>query len=585
MADLSKPFRLGDWRVIPDRLTLEGEAGKKRIEPKAMAVLLFLAKHAGQTVSRETLSREVWKGTYGSDETLSRIISLLRTQLGDSSRQPSYIETIPKLGYRLLITPESIAGATTAPQSSSSRLLLIGTTFATLAILSTLYIVLRNEKTIEPQHQSLTIAILPFEDIGQSVADEYLSVGLTNEIVGDLNRSPTLRIVNRNTRENIGNDAGAIDYILTGNVAVIENRVRAYAEISDAVDGIVVWSDNFETDAEDYVSLQQEFSRLIFRGINRELGLELESPRREDIDIEAYATYLNGIFLSKLRGEGPLRASISAFQSALAIEPDFDNARVALANAQVLLPYYSAETEDSAFAAATSQLELVSTESNAEAEAILGFIAFRQWRWIEAQRLFENSLTLNPDIANTHVWYSQFLSTVGSKREALEHARIAFDLDPVSPVVNGRLANALLWLDQDEDARQLFAAAEDLGFDILQNRSTMVMLLRNDDYDAVGQGLRALNPDAEIDPLLANLENLENPETKEQLVAEVDKLIATAQLAPNLEFGVWIILEQWDRVVATIEKHLMEKKYLDIEVIYSREAESFRADSFLRCSD
>ena len=105
MLDLKKPFRLIRWTIFPNRLVIEDNSGEKHLEPKAMEMLVYLAEHTGETVSRETLIKEIWPGTYGSDEALSRIISILRTQLGDDTKRPSFIETVPKVGYRLISAP------------------------------------------------------------------------------------------------------------------------------------------------------------------------------------------------------------------------------------------------------------------------------------------------------------------------------------------------------------------------------------------------------------------------------------------------------------------------------------------------
>jgi len=582
MLDLKESFRLGTWTVLPARLMIKGEGGEKHLEPKAMEMLVYLAEHAGETVSRETLGKEIWRGTYGSDEALSRIISLLRSQLGDSSKNPRYIETIPKVGYRLITHPEPTDGAGPLSVRSAVRSPMVtGVVIAaSLVLLIAGYLILGGNQPATGGPESYTVAVLPFEDIGGTDSDSFLSVGLTNEIISSLNRSPLLRIVTRNSLENVqdGATSTTIDYFLGGRVGVTGDVVRVFAEITDAREGIIVWSDSFESPGTDYLEVQQELSDLLFTAINQELDIAVESPQMEDFDIEAYSAYLNGIFLSKLRGEEPLRAAIAAFTNALSIEPDFDSARVALAHAQVLLPYYSLRSESDAFAAAASQLDALTDQSNAEAEAILGFIAFREWRWLDAEQHFINSLALNDDIANTHVWYSQFLTAVGRLDESLSHAQTAYDLDSVSPVVNGRLATALLWDDQDDAARRLFAAAENLGFSSFQNRGILVLLMRFRDYGAIRQGLRELHPGIDLEPLLANLEYLDNPDARQSLVDIMDQLISAGQLIPHLEFGVWVIFEQWDRALATLQKYSQNKKYLDIEVLFTRESQRFRED-------
>jgi len=580
MPNLKKPFKLGDWTIDPGRLAVECGGEERHLEPKAMDMLVYLAGRPGETVSRETLVEEIWPKSYGSDEALSRIISLLRSQLGDSSRKSRYIATVPKTGYRLLVHPQELQSPAIAGGKIPDRLAGVMVLLVVIAVTLTAYVTLREERP-EPEtgyDGSFTIAVLPFQELN-GTGNQILGVGLTNEIINYLNSSPLLRIVARNSLETLQSNSGdsGIDYYLEGSVDVGEQRVRVHAEITDAGQGIIVWSDSFDSPGTDYFEIQQELSGRIFEAFSDELGIAVQPPQQERIGYEAFEIYLNGIFLSKLRGEEPLRASIESFSSALEIEPDFDNARVALAHAEVLLPYYSETTEDEAFTAVLSQLDALRVQPNAEAEAIRGFIAFREWRWQDAEQHFQQSLELNPDIANTHVWYSQFLSTVGRLNDSLAFARSAYELDSVSPVVNGRLATAHLWLDQDSEAQRYFAVAENLGFSSIQNRSVLILLLRLSDYDTIRQALRSLHEGLDLEPLLSNLENLDIPEARSDLVQVLEQLVNQGQLIPRLEFGVWIVFDQWQLALETLAKYEADKKYLDVEILFARESQQLRA--------
>ena len=103
-------YGLGDWMVYPDRACIERDGREIRLAPKALAVLQVLVRSAGQAVTRQQLFEEVWPGGVVSDEALTQRISELRKALGDSPRKPRYIETIPKVGFRL-IAPVRVPGA------------------------------------------------------------------------------------------------------------------------------------------------------------------------------------------------------------------------------------------------------------------------------------------------------------------------------------------------------------------------------------------------------------------------------------------------------------------------------------------
>ncbi len=102
--------------MYPDQGLLVGEKGELHLEPKVMEVLIYLAERQDQVVRRDDLIKDVWHGTFVSDEVLSRAISLLRTSLGDDRMTPFYIQTLPKVGYRLLMEVTPLAEPESEPQ-------------------------------------------------------------------------------------------------------------------------------------------------------------------------------------------------------------------------------------------------------------------------------------------------------------------------------------------------------------------------------------------------------------------------------------------------------------------------------------
>jgi Tol biopolymer transport system component/DNA-binding winged helix-turn-helix (wHTH) protein len=114
-ADSPPPrFRLGDWLVDAGNHELLAAAGRVRVQPRQMQLLLRLAREPGTVLRREQLLEEVWEGRYVNDEALSRAVAELRQLLADDPRAPRYIETVPKLGYRLIALPQAEAGSMAA---------------------------------------------------------------------------------------------------------------------------------------------------------------------------------------------------------------------------------------------------------------------------------------------------------------------------------------------------------------------------------------------------------------------------------------------------------------------------------------
>jgi TolB-like protein/DNA-binding winged helix-turn-helix (wHTH) protein/Tfp pilus assembly protein PilF len=108
---LKHGFRIGRWDVHPFRNTIADESGSRRIEPKVMGVLLALAREPGEVVTRDQFIDQVWQGRVVSDEVLSRCVSLLRSALEDDSRNPEFVQTVPRVGYRLVCPVEPLAPA------------------------------------------------------------------------------------------------------------------------------------------------------------------------------------------------------------------------------------------------------------------------------------------------------------------------------------------------------------------------------------------------------------------------------------------------------------------------------------------
>src|SRR5215831_235370 len=106
-----QPFVLGSWRVDPRADEISRDGACVKIVPKSMEVLVYLAERAGQVVSQDELERSVWRDVIVTPSSVYQAIADLRRVLGDSSRSPTYIETVPRKGYRLIAPVGSEAPA------------------------------------------------------------------------------------------------------------------------------------------------------------------------------------------------------------------------------------------------------------------------------------------------------------------------------------------------------------------------------------------------------------------------------------------------------------------------------------------
>jgi DNA-binding winged helix-turn-helix (wHTH) protein len=95
-------FRIGDLLVVPARLVVVRDGQEIKFEPRWMQVLVMLAEHTGEALSSERLLIEVWDSTFYDESPVTKTISCIRKSIGDDSRKPCYIETVSKVGYRLI---------------------------------------------------------------------------------------------------------------------------------------------------------------------------------------------------------------------------------------------------------------------------------------------------------------------------------------------------------------------------------------------------------------------------------------------------------------------------------------------------
>ena len=208
-------FRVGEWLVRPQLNEISNHNRAMRIEPKVMEVLVCLASRAGEVVSKEVLIQTIWSDRFVTDEVITTTIWELRKALGDDARNPRFIQTVPRNGYRLiapiLLEEPSLAEAEPiAPVVHPIDTAASGwwrhwwqptlATAGTLLLALLLWQILK-ERNPEPHQDSLapinSLAVLPFRNLSGDASKEYLAEAMTEALITDLARSTPLRVVSR----------------------------------------------------------------------------------------------------------------------------------------------------------------------------------------------------------------------------------------------------------------------------------------------------------------------------------------------------------------------------------------------------
>ena len=291
-----------------------------------------------------------------------------------------------------------------------------------------------------------SIAVLPLDDLSDHPGQEYFSDGMTDELIGEIARIGSLRVISRTSimryKGRSGKSLGEIarelgvDAILEGTVARAGQRVRITTQLIRAGDDRHLWSERYETDLSDVLAIQNKVARAVAREIQAKLTAQQQSGLAETrvVNPEAYQYFLKGnYFLYK--GIAGITKSIDFFKESIRIESSYSASHSGLAEALCYAGIFglrpSAETYPEARQAAEKALSL--DPSNAAAHNALGDVKQGyDWDLRGAETEFKRSLQFNPSHLLTRLWYAECLSRMRRYDESLEESGRALQLDPVS---------------------------------------------------------------------------------------------------------------------------------------------------------
>ncbi len=303
--DHSSPTKLliGDWDIDPISGEISRQGETTRLEVRAMRLLLCLADHPGEVVSIEELLNRGWGEVVVSTDSVYQAMTSLRRQLGDDAKQPKYIETIPRLGYRLVakvrrsaVSQESepalqeIAGAPSSTSSGSRVRAGLAVAIAALAcfalaIISVLHSgdgsVAASPQTAAPaQRSEKSIAVVPFLDLTEGMVEETFADGMTEELIDKLSKIPELMVPSATASfyykgrqipvADLARNLGVI-YLLDGSVRKSGSRVRVAARLTRADNGYVMWTETYDRPFDDILMVQDDIANKVAEALKRNL--------------------------------------------------------------------------------------------------------------------------------------------------------------------------------------------------------------------------------------------------------------------------------------------------------------------------
>jgi TolB-like protein/DNA-binding winged helix-turn-helix (wHTH) protein len=455
-------FRVGPWLVQPVLNTISRNGTTVRLEPKQMEVLVCLAGHPGEPVSKEGLLRAVWSDAFVSDDVLIRSVFELRRAFEDDAREPRFIETIPKRGYRLLaaVTPvngDLAANRSVAAAIEPSRLIRRNWKLTWLAVASLVLLCgtlvgfnvgdLRAHIFGGPPIHSL--AVLPLKNLSDDPSQKYFASGMTEELITDLSQISALKVISRtssdlyeDTHKSLPEIARElhVDAIIEGSVVRSGDRVRITAQLIYAPEDKNLWARSYESDMQDAMALQGQLANAIADEIRVQVAPQEQARLRTKHPINATVldNYLEGNYHLNRVAHGLVdeeqRKAAEYFQLAIDEDPNFVPAYIGLAHAHALIlggpGLMNPSPQDYAIKKAAAEKAAALDSQSSEAHELLGSVAAEDWRWSEAEEELRRAIALSPNRAQAHDTLACFLFATGRWDEGHKETQIAQELDP-----------------------------------------------------------------------------------------------------------------------------------------------------------
>jgi len=451
---MSDTLKIGEWFVKPASGQVSNDQTEHRLEPKVMAVLVFLAENPGRIVTRAELEQAVWAGSVVTYEALTVTINKIRAAFEDNPRNPVYIETLAKRGYRLIapVSREPGKADTTdriLPAANfRKRNFIVFGLLALLAVISIYLFFLSGKSADELPRNVPSIAVIPFANNNNDPGQDYFAAGITEYLITDLSRLSSLQVIARNSV--LGFNSKDIDlesirellntqYVLTGSVLKSQRRIRIAVQLIDVSKGVQVWADRFDRKLDDLFVVQNEITKHI---INKLVSSNPAFKRRSyTTNHEAHDYYIRGnaLYVSISKEGNSLAREM--FFKAIENDPKFASAYSAIAltyiddyrrkwvnsllsgvdkafeyankaividenspTAYMVLSYaylYGSKDPEKSIKAARQAIKL--SPNYADAYAIIGSAYSFEGRSVDAIRINQHAIRLNPSSSNIYL--------------------------------------------------------------------------------------------------------------------------------------------------------------------------------------
>jgi DNA-binding winged helix-turn-helix (wHTH) protein/Tfp pilus assembly protein PilF len=424
MLSVPVAYKFGCFCVRPAEKQLLREGRPVPLEPKVYDALFLLLESQGRLVEKSEFLSRLWPGRFVEEVGLAHAISQLRKALRNGTEGASFIETIPKRGYRFSVPIEVVD-----PEPPESEL-------------------------------RVTLAVLPVENLGAGSDHEYLVAGLTEEIIAVLGKVAPARIgvIGRTTMmayqgttkslAEIGRELDA-GFLLESSIRGEDGRVRITANLIRASDQVLSWSASYDSEPGSVLEFQRELSTTIARQVQVGLSPERQErlAQRQTRNVDAYDLYLRGRYYWSQLSPLTTRRALEFYTRATDFDPDYSLAWCGLADVYSSSPINGDAPPLQVWPRARDAVAraIGAAPNLGEAQTSLGLFKFwLDWDWVSAEVALRNAVELDPAYGVAHLILAIVLSHMGQHESALRAAQCARELDPLDFVLQALSAQVSL---------------------------------------------------------------------------------------------------------------------------------------------
>ncbi|HTV31016.1 MAG TPA: winged helix-turn-helix domain-containing tetratricopeptide repeat protein [Xanthobacteraceae bacterium] len=385
---------------------------------RAVALLRPLLERAGEPVSKDALFEAAWPGLAIEDSNLTVQIAALRRAFDEAGGNANWIETMPRRGYRYVGPPVATGGAAPAPPPTSPLVL--------------------------PDKPS--VAVLPFTNLSGDAEQEYFADGMVEDIIAGLSRIKWLFVIARHSSfaykgsgvdvKRVGRELG-VRYLVEGSIRKDGHRVRISAQMIEAENGSILWTERFERPLDDVFALQDEIALNVVSAIEPSLRrAEVERVKRKRPDsLDAYDLVLQAQSDVDSGMPAQVTKALVLLERALALDPTY-----ALADANAAMCHHclflrsGLHEEDRLASVRHAQAAIAHGRDDPRALTLAGFsIGMDGHDRAAAFIALEAALTISPSSALTYILGSVILAWGGEAERAIDWSERGMRLSPLDP--------------------------------------------------------------------------------------------------------------------------------------------------------